>query len=259
MAGLKEAVRTAKDKNAEKKGGSALAIRNLEKESTRLFGEGASDEKFAWRNEQRAALGLPAEKRVRGGVAGQYDKGTLLPMLAMGALPLGMMAAGGGTVAGAGGAAPGAGGTAASMGGLPPIPAAGGAAGAAAGSSPWSLGGMAGAAGNWLKDPKNVMGLAAGAYGISQQQKGAGMMNDAYQTDKARWQAGAPLRESGMAGMLNPVPADTSSLAGLASQGNPFARPPQVPGAGSVAGNAAVERPGLQMAPIPATAMRRKV
>jgi hypothetical protein len=228
MANLKDVVRKAKDADAAKKGGSALAIRELEKESTRLFGEGASDAKFDWRNEQRAALGLEPEKRKRGGLAGQYDKGTLLPMLAMAAAPLALMGAGvasPGAAAGAGGGATAAGGTAASMGGLPPIPAAGGAVPGAAGG----FGGMAASAGNWLKDPKNLMKLGAGAYGISQQQKGAGIMNDALKRDTDRWNQGAPLRDAGMAGMLNPIPADTSSLAGLAGQGNPFAKKPLPP------------------------------
>jgi hypothetical protein len=224
MANLKDVVRKAKDADAAKKGGSAAQIRAIENESTRLFGDKASDAKFDWRNEQRAALGLEPEKRKRGGLAGQYDKGTLLPMLAMAAAPLALMGAGvasPGAAAGAGGGATAAGGTAASMGGLPPIPAAGGAAG--------GFGGMAASAGNWLKDPKNLMKLGAGAYGISQQQKGAGIMNDALERDKARWAQGAPLREAGMAGMLNPVAADTSSLDALAGAGNPFAKKPLPP------------------------------
>lgn len=205
-------------------------VRAIEIEANRLAGADGDNslaERFQIRNQLRAEQGLPPEKRKRGGLAGAYDEGFLLPAaaIALGPLALGLASGGGAGTA--------AGGTAASMGGIPPIPAAGGAAGgiggAAGGAAPWSLGGLASQAGDWFKDPKNIMKLGAGAYGISQQQKGAGQMNDALQADKARWAAGAPLREAGAAGMLNPIAADTSSLDALAGQGNPFGKKPLPP------------------------------
>lgn len=227
MADVLKALHAGKDAKAAANPDSEYArIRAIDVASEQMFGKGASDAKFAWRNEQRAAQGLPPEKRDRGGLAGQWDEGELAPFLAVAAAPLAMSALGG--TGAAGGTA--SGGTAASMGGIPPIPAAGGVGGAAGGiggaaggAAPWSLGGLAGKAGDWFKDPSNILKLGAGAYGITQQQKGAGMMTDALERDKARWAQGGPLREAGAAGMLNPIPADTSSLGALAGQGNPFA------------------------------------
>lgn len=206
-------------------------VRAIEKEAkARAAADGGSDaenlkQRFAIRNELRAEQGLAPEQRKRGGLAGAYDEGFLLPAAAIALGPLALAAmspggVGGATIGGAGSA----GGSAASMGGLPPIPAAGGAAGGAPG---FSLGGLAGKAGDFLKDPKNLLKLGAGLHGISQQQKGAKQQQDALNAEKARWAAGAPLREAGRAGMLDPVPAvDTSRLSGLASRGNPFALPP---------------------------------
>lgn len=123
----------------------------------------------------------------------------------------------------------------------------------------FSLSGIAGKAKDWLTADggRNALNALSGAYGVYQQAQGQQMMRDAAGRDVARWNYGAPLREAGRAGLLNPVPADTSSLDALVGQGNPFARKgPPVPGAGSLAGNAGDERPGLQMRPMPATAMR---
>jgi hypothetical protein len=48
--------------------------KQIQQEADRLFGKGASDEKFAWRQSQQKAAGLAEEKRKRGGVAGTYDR-----------------------------------------------------------------------------------------------------------------------------------------------------------------------------------------
>lgn len=137
-------------------------------------------------------------------------------------------------------------------GALTPLPAS-------SASGGLNLGGMLGKAKDFaLGDGgKNLLNLASGAYGVAQQAKGLGLMEDAARRDAARWSAGAPLRAHGMEGLLNPVPVDTSGLAALAGQGNPFARRQPVPGAGTLAGDARDERAGLQLAPMPATAMPR--
>ena len=149
---------------------------------------------------------------------------------------------------------PGAPATAGGLGATPGIasPAGGGLSGVLGKAKDWALG----------NGGRNLLGLAQGAYGVYQQAQGQQAMRDAARRDAARWAEGAPLREAGRMGMLNPIPADTSSLDALAGQGNPFARPvarrgPPVPGAGSLAGNAGDELAGLQTRPIPATAMRR--
>jgi hypothetical protein len=43
-------------------------------EADRMFGKGASKEKFEWRRSQQAAAGLEQERKTRGGVAGAYDR-----------------------------------------------------------------------------------------------------------------------------------------------------------------------------------------
>lgn len=53
-------------------------IARINQESERLFGRQASDAKFAWRNAERARLGLGREKKTRGGVAGQWDRNKAL-------------------------------------------------------------------------------------------------------------------------------------------------------------------------------------
>lgn len=123
----------------------------------------------------------------------------------------------------------------------------------------FSVGGALGKAKDWaLADGgKNLLNLATGAYGVYQQAQGNQMMRDAAGRDAARWAEGAPLRQAGLQGLLNPVPVDTSSLDALAGQGNPFAkRRNPAPGAGTLAGNPDTERAGIQMRPQPATAMR---
>lgn len=227
VASYKDAIRDIRAKHAaENPDSDAAKIFAIEQASGELFGEGASDEKFDWRNAQRAAQGLPPEKRKRGGGAGAYDKGFLAPALALGLGPLALGLAGGAGGA-AGSTAAGTAGTVgtagtAATGGLAPIAAGG--AGGGVGAGGFSLGGLASQAGNFLKDPKNLLKIGAGIHGITQQQKGAGQMNQALQDDRARWAAGAPLREQGRAQMLAPMPIDTSSLDALAGQGNPFAK-----------------------------------
>lgn len=158
------------------------------------------------------------------------------------------------TAAGFAASIPGAPATAGGLGATPGIaaPAGGGLSGMLGKAKDWALG----------NGGRNLLGLAQGAYGVYQQAQGQQAMRDAARRDAARWAEGAPLREAGRMGMLNPIPADTSSLDVLAGQGNPFAKPvvrrgPTVPGAGSLAGNAGDERAGLQTRPMPATAMRR--
>lgn len=138
------------------------------------------------------------------------------------------------------------------------LPGAGTPIAAPASGGGFSLGGIANKAKDWLTADggRNAIGLAQGAYGVYQQSQGMDRMRDAANRDTARWNYGAPLRDAGRAGMLNPIPADTSSLDALAGIGNPFARPNPSPGAGTLAGNPDAERPGLQLRPIPANAMR---
>lgn len=138
------------------------------------------------------------------------------------------------------------------------LPGAGTPIAAPASGGGFSLGGLANRTKDWITADggRNAIGLAQGAYGVYQQAQGNERMRDAANRDTARWNYGAPLREAGRAGMLNPIPADTSSLDALAGIGNPFARPNPAPGAGSLAGNPDAERPGIQMRPIPANAMR---
>lgn len=130
---------------------------------------------------------------------------------------------------------------------------------APAASGGFSWGGAFDKAKDWaLADGgRNALGALSGAYGVYQQAQGNEMMRDAAGRDAARWAEGAPLRAAGREGMLNPIAADTSSLDALAGIGNPFAkRPNPSPGAGTLAGNPDAERPGSQLRPIPASAMR---
>jgi hypothetical protein len=52
----------------------AKTKQQIQEEANRLFGKGASDEKFKWRQEQQRAAGLDVEKKTRGGFAGGYDR-----------------------------------------------------------------------------------------------------------------------------------------------------------------------------------------
>jgi len=111
---------------------------------------------------------------------------------------------------------------------------------------------------DWLKADggRNALGAIQGAYGVYQQAQGNQTMRDAERRDVGRWNAGAPLRDAGMSGMLNPIAADTSSLDALAGIGNPFARRNPSPGAGTLAGNPDAERFGAQLRPMSAQEMR---
>lgn len=48
--------------------------KQIQDEADRMFGKGASQQKFEWRRAQQAAAGLEQEKKTRGGVAGAYDR-----------------------------------------------------------------------------------------------------------------------------------------------------------------------------------------
>lgn len=178
--------------------------------------------RFAYRNELRQAAGLPPEKRKRGGFAGQWDTGFLPAAAAIIAAPFALGGAGAaGAAGGAGSAGAGAAGAA-----LPTaIPAASSVAGS--GGFLGTLGSLAGKAQNAINSPlgKTLTQLGTAAYGIGQQNKANKLTANAIEADKARWQAGAPLRAAGSAAMLNPVARDTSSLDALARRGNPFAIP----------------------------------
>jgi hypothetical protein len=52
----------------------AKTYKDIQAESERLFGKGASDKKFQWRQQQQRAEGLKEEKRQRGGVAEVWDR-----------------------------------------------------------------------------------------------------------------------------------------------------------------------------------------
>lgn len=246
----------AKDAVAANRGGDDAAIRAIELEANRLFGEGASDEKFAWRNEQRAAQGLPIEERERGGLAGAYDRGDLtkiaLGLAGTALVPLAAGALGGGAAAAGAGSGAGAGAAGAT---LPPVAAAGG--------------GLLGKVGGFLGSPAmdTITKLGTAAYGIGQQNKANDLTNNAIAADRARWEAGAPLREAGMQGLLAPVPADTSALTALAGQGNPFARPlaprpsppPTLPPIPATSPAPAPQGAGLPPLPVRGTGMARRV
>jgi hypothetical protein len=213
-------------------------IRAIEQEAARLAPNDMG-ERFRLRNAMRAAAGLPPEKRKRGGLAGAWDRGDLTKIAAVLAAPLavGALGLGGGGAAAAGSAGAGAAGAGAGAGA-----AGAGAAGAAlpaAVPAATGLGGLLGKVTGALNSPTGqlLQKGATAAYGISQQNKANRLTDRAVETDAARWAAGAPLREQGMAGLqsfANAVPVDTSSLARLAGQGNPFAaaaRPPALPAA----------------------------
>lgn len=48
--------------------------KQIQAEADRMFGKGASREKFEWRRQQQAAAGLELEQKTRGGAAGVYDR-----------------------------------------------------------------------------------------------------------------------------------------------------------------------------------------
>jgi hypothetical protein len=196
--------------------------------------------RFAYRNALRAQAGLEPEERQRGGLAGASDKGFLLPAAAMLLGPAALTLAGGGAAAGGAGASTAGAGTAAGAGA--------GAAGTMAPAAASGLGGLVAKGKDFLTSDtaKDLLGLGSGIYGISQQNKANDLTADAIAADRARWSAGAPLRDAGMAGLLNPVPAvNTSSLGALASRGNPFAA--TMPAPAPTLGGAG------PMAPVPAS------
>lgn len=209
-----------RDKTAQEAPDSeAGMIRRIEQAASAAYPDDMAA-RFAYRNELRAAAGLKPEERRRGGLAGANDKGFLLPAAMMIAAPWALAAlpgaGGAGGAAGAGSAGTAAGTAASTAGGA--VPAASTAGGVA---------GIFKKGADWLSSDtgRAITNLAGTAYGVSQQAKAQDMTNAAVAADRQRWAASAPLREAGMAGLLNPVARDTSSLDRLATQGNPFAAP----------------------------------
>lgn len=72
---------------------------DIQREADRLFGKGASDQKFEWRRAQQAAAGLELEQKTRGGVAGAYDRNKGLVQAALPTLA-GILVPGAGALAG---------------------------------------------------------------------------------------------------------------------------------------------------------------
>lgn len=196
-------------------------------------GKTSKAERFALRNAIRAEQGYAPEQRTRGGLAGVYDrnKDYIAPIAALGALAIpGVGPALSGALGSVGSAVTGA------------IPALG------------NLGGLGGAVkqgADWLlKDNgRNALGAIAAVDAASQRRRADNLTNRAVGLDTGRWRDAAPLRDAGMSGLLNPVPVDTSRLAALGSQGNPFAGPSAPPPAPVPTGAASVD--GAPMAPIP--------
>lgn len=208
-------------------------VRAIELEASRRAaedGETSHAERFAIRNALRADAGLPAEQRKRGGAAGVYDRNKQFALpLAMLAAPFALPALGGalglGGAAGAGGAASGAAGAAA--GAVPAaIPAA------SSGGLMGTLGGLAGKAKDFLTADggRNIMGIVGAVDAASQRRRADDLTNRAIGLDTNRWQAGAPLREAGMAGLLAPTPGNPFALgAGATPPPAPLATPKAVP------------------------------
>lgn len=200
----------------------------IEQEAGRLAPDDMA-KRFELRNQMRAAAGLEPEERKRGGLAGAYDKGFLLPAAALLAGPAALTLMGGGGAAAAPAAGAGTAGTAATTataaGGLAPVPASGGFLGA--------VGSGLDKASDFLnsKTGQTLTGLASAGYGIAQQNKANKLTGQAVAADQARWKAGQPLRDAGMAGMLQPVPANTTATLGdIGRRGNPFAPVPAMGG-----------------------------
>ena len=203
-------------------------VRAIELEASRRAaadGTTSHKERFAIRKALRADAGLGKEQKQRGGVAGVVDRNKQYALpLALAAAPFALPALGGLLGIGGGAGAAGAAGAGAAL--PAAIPAAAGGAGI--------LGGIGGAIGNaakqvggFINSPlgQTVTQLGTAAYGIGQQNKANNLTANAIEADKARWQAGAPLRQAGSAAMLTPIARDTSSLDALARRGNPFALP----------------------------------
>lgn len=78
----------------------------------------------------------------------------------------------------------------------------------------------------------NPLLVAAGAANAANLgQKSSNFADLAGKSADAAWNAKAPLREAGIAGMLHPQHADLSGLAGQRMAGNPFAKPIAIGGA----------------------------
>lgn len=72
---------------------------DIQREADRLFGKGASDQKFEWRRAQQAAAGLDLEQKTRSGLAGIYDRNKGLVQAALPTLA-GILVPGAGALAG---------------------------------------------------------------------------------------------------------------------------------------------------------------
>lgn len=173
-------------------------------------GKSSKKERFGIRNAIRAEQGYNPEERTRGGVAGLYDRNKeyALP-LALAAAPFALPAIGGllGIGGGAAGAAAGAG--------------AAGAGTAASSGILGTLGGLATKAKDFVLGDggKNLMGIVGAVDAASQRRRSDDLTNKAMGLDTSRWNAGAPLRDAGRAGLLAGVP------------GNPFAQVSPMPNA----------------------------
>lgn len=199
--------------------------RAIEKEAKRLSladdGKTSHAERFAIRARLREEAGMGKEQRVRGGLARIYDanKQYALPLAALAApfvLPAIGSALGIGGAAGAGGAAAGAaGGAAAGSGAISAIPAIGG------------IGGVLKKGVDFLGSDtaRSAMGVIGALDATRQRNRANDLTNDAVARDTGRWDANAPLRDAGMAALLNPSAPNTGNLAALQSRGNPFAIP----------------------------------
>lgn len=216
-------------------------VRAIEVEAKRrsLADDGKSSpaERYAIRAQLREEAGLGKEQKRRGGVAGVYDrnKAVLAPVAAtLGTLALpGVGSALGGLLGSAGSAVSGA------LGAIPALGSLGGVGGAVKQGADWLL----------RDNGRNALGAIAAIDAASQRRRADSLTNQAVGLDTGRWRDAAPLRDAGMSGLLNPVPVDTSRLAALGSQGNPFAGPSAPPPAPVPTGAASVD--GAPMAPIP--------
>ncbi len=123
------------------------------------------------------------------------------------------------------------------------------------GSSLGDLGkGIAGGIGNAVGSVGGAVGLPglnpvqlAGLVQAAQlSQKSGNFADQAAHIGDQAWQAGAPLRTAGSAGMLNPQAPDLSSLAAMSAKGQGI-QAPQLPGLmtpGQIPGNPFAPRPG---------------
>ena len=107
--------------------------------------------------------------------------------------------------------------------------------------------------GGWLEGAKNFMGDHAGdgligaqiANSAYNQSKAGDAMGHALDTVNDQWKAGAPLREQGMAGMLNPGQGIAAKIGAIPQGANPYtphAAQPE-PGLGAASGPSAPNAP----------------